>query len=150
MATSHDRGHPIRYDNPETGWYYADTRESIDVERLCIRCGRPPTPEGHDACLGHLEGVTSACCGHGVHKPIMIRSKKERIMEEKQEAVNALQKVYEMSIESLCPESFAGMEVGLAELARTRRLEWDLFSAAKAPALKLEDLIDAAESTPPA
>ena len=36
---------------------------------------------------------------------------KEKIMDEKQEAVNALQKVYEMSIESLCPESFTGMEV---------------------------------------
>ena len=50
---------------------------------------------------------------------------------EKQTEVDALQKVYDMSIESLCPESFAGMEVGLAELARTRRLKWDIFSAAK-------------------
>lgn len=32
----------------------------------CAHCGRAPTPEGHDACLGALPGVTAACCGHGV------------------------------------------------------------------------------------
>jgi hypothetical protein len=31
----------------------------------CTVCHLPPTPEGHDPCLGRLEGVTSACCGHG-------------------------------------------------------------------------------------
>jgi hypothetical protein len=29
----------------------------------CTVCDLPPTPEGHDPCLGTLEGVTSACCG---------------------------------------------------------------------------------------
>ena len=31
----------------------------------CTVCHLPPTPEGFDPCLGRLEGVTSACCGHG-------------------------------------------------------------------------------------
>ena len=31
----------------------------------CTVCHLPPTPEGHDPCLGTLPGVTSACCGHG-------------------------------------------------------------------------------------
>jgi hypothetical protein len=32
----------------------------------CRLCGLEPTQEGYDACLGHLAGATSACCGHGV------------------------------------------------------------------------------------
>jgi hypothetical protein len=31
----------------------------------CTLCHLPPTPEGHDPCLGTLPGVTSAFCGHG-------------------------------------------------------------------------------------
>jgi hypothetical protein len=34
-------------------------------ETICPKCNRPPTPEGHDACLGHIPGVRAACCGHG-------------------------------------------------------------------------------------
>lgn len=33
---------------------------------ICPKCKEPPTPEGYDACIGYVEGVTSACCGHGV------------------------------------------------------------------------------------
>ena len=36
---------------------------------ICPHCGNPPTPEGHDACLGTLKGVEYACCGHGVKGP---------------------------------------------------------------------------------
>jgi hypothetical protein len=32
----------------------------------CVKCGKLPTKEGHDACLGNLPGVIDACCGHGV------------------------------------------------------------------------------------
>jgi hypothetical protein len=35
----------------------------------CRLCGRPPTSEGYDACLGELRGAVSACCGHGVTEP---------------------------------------------------------------------------------
>ena len=72
MANGYQSGHKIVFDGR---WLYADTMTSISFERPCVRCGRLPTTEGYDACLGHIEGVTSACCGHGVHEPI-------RIMEE--------------------------------------------------------------------
>ena len=34
---------------------------------ICAKCGLPPTPEGHDGCLGTLpeDIVMNACCGHG-------------------------------------------------------------------------------------
>lgn len=50
-------------------WVYADTKQKCwgaNDRRPCKRCGKEPTPEGHDACIGHLEGVISACCGHGI------------------------------------------------------------------------------------
>lgn len=31
----------------------------------CGLCGKPRTPEGHDACIGTMPGVANACCGHG-------------------------------------------------------------------------------------
>lgn len=31
----------------------------------CGHCGLPRTKEGHDGCIGTLEGVKNACCGHG-------------------------------------------------------------------------------------
>ena len=34
--------------------------------KICIKCKKPPTPEGHDGCLGTLPGpIMNACCGHG-------------------------------------------------------------------------------------
>lgn len=65
-AKSHQRGWPIIYVN---NWVYKNTKEPITKERPCRRCNRLPTPEGHDACLGTIPGVTSACCGHGVEPP---------------------------------------------------------------------------------
>jgi hypothetical protein len=45
----------------------------VDLVKLpCTRCGRPPTREGYDACVGHVEGATSVCCGHGVEPPIIM------------------------------------------------------------------------------
>jgi hypothetical protein len=32
---------------------------------ICPKCHRKRSWRGHDACLGHLPGVVSACCGHG-------------------------------------------------------------------------------------
>ncbi len=49
------------------GWVYADGGKPVDEMRPCKKCGRKPTPEGHDACLGKMDGVVSACCGHGLH-----------------------------------------------------------------------------------
>lgn len=57
-------GHECEWDGRE--WIYADTRESADGHpRPCPQCGKLPTPEGYDACLGHIPGAASACCGHG-------------------------------------------------------------------------------------
>lgn len=55
----------------EGRWVYADTGKACwgpNDRRPCKKCGKEPTAEGHDACLGILPGVASACCGHGVYK----------------------------------------------------------------------------------
>ncbi|MHB8896921.1 MAG: hypothetical protein ACYC99_17340 [Candidatus Geothermincolia bacterium] len=66
---AHMRGH--FFEVGEEGCFFRDGAP-WDVRRPCKRCGRPPTPEGHDACLGHLPGVRSACCGHGVTPGLII------------------------------------------------------------------------------
>lgn len=72
MITSWKRGHKIVWHDGD--WYYADSELLSTDERPCVRCNKMPTPEGHDACLGHIQGVKSACCGHGVHAPIIARN----------------------------------------------------------------------------
>jgi hypothetical protein len=71
VISSFIRGHEIRFKSGQ--WLYADTGEPVEKERPCTRCGEMPTPEGHDACLGTLPGVKSACCGHGKSELILIR-----------------------------------------------------------------------------
>ena len=72
MITSYDRGHKIYLQNGF--WYYCDNNKILDPMRPCKRCGEKPTSEGYDACLGYLEDIESACCGHGVHEPIGINN----------------------------------------------------------------------------
>ncbi len=60
VARAFQRGQPIVFHNQ---WEYLDG-VPITVERACSRCERMPV-NGHDACLGTIPGVTSACCGHG-------------------------------------------------------------------------------------
>ena len=65
---SYLRGHKIRYDMKTKEWVYWDTEKPTDEtynERPCGNCGKKPTKEGHDACIGTLKGVINACCGHG-------------------------------------------------------------------------------------
>jgi len=31
----------------------------------CKHCGKYKTYEGHDSCIGELDGIINACCGHG-------------------------------------------------------------------------------------
>jgi hypothetical protein len=71
MITSYSRGHKIYFNGQ---WRYADNNQIVSEERPCIRCGKMPTKEGHDACLGKLNSVSHACCGHGVEKPYKILS----------------------------------------------------------------------------
>ena len=69
-ARSYSRGHAIIFRGRQ--WVYEDNETLVRDERECISCGNLPTPEGYDACLGHIEGATSACCGHGASEPIKI------------------------------------------------------------------------------
>jgi hypothetical protein len=58
------RGHTIIYNGKN--WKYEDTNEIVDENnpRPCKHCGKFPTKEDHDACLGILPNVQAACCGH--------------------------------------------------------------------------------------
>ena len=69
MITSYTRGCKIIFMNGV--WFYLDTMTPDDNSRPCKRCGKLPI-NGYDACLGHIDGVKSACCGHGVEKPYSI------------------------------------------------------------------------------
>lgn len=70
MITSYSRGHQITYRFNQ--WLYTDTMEPIkNNERSCIKCECYPDTQGHDACLGNLAGISSACCGHGISKRIL-------------------------------------------------------------------------------
>lgn len=70
MVKSFSRGHEIFWDGAY--WRFIDTGAIDDGARPCKRCGKSPTPEGYDACLGHIPGVMSACCGHGVEQPYIV------------------------------------------------------------------------------
>lgn len=60
------RGHTtVRFAGLEL---YLDTGERIlptPDDRPCGYCKLKRTAEDHDGCLQHLNGVVSACCGHG-------------------------------------------------------------------------------------
>jgi len=70
MITSHSRGNITIFKNGI--WVYEDGTPLEQEERPCARCGKMPTIEGYDACLGYVEGASSACCGHGVEKPYVV------------------------------------------------------------------------------
>lgn len=42
---------------------------------VCVKCGLPPTKEGHDGCLGTLDEsiVMNACCGHGLGRQAYVQ-----------------------------------------------------------------------------
>ena len=71
MVTSHSRGHEIYLDGMD--WRFADNNEIDDGLRICKRCECKPTKEGYDACLGHVVGATSACCGHGSEEGYIVK-----------------------------------------------------------------------------
>ena len=74
MATrAYVGSHAVTYEKDQ--WVFDDTNMQATyeelLERSCqcchkrfIRCS--VCQEIHDPCLGHLAGVTSACCGHGM------------------------------------------------------------------------------------
>jgi len=63
------RGWPI-YQDADGEWRFCDDDE-LTVEtwadRPCGQCGKHGSSADGlpDPCLGHLPGVTNACCGHG-------------------------------------------------------------------------------------
>ena len=71
MVIAYFRGHKAYYNGKD--WIYCDNGEPVTEERPCKRCGRPPTSEGYDACLGYIEGAVATCCGHGVEDGYILR-----------------------------------------------------------------------------
>ena len=65
MSSGKLRGHKMNFVGSE--WLYEDTGEPVTGnERGCGHCGKGNTEEGHDGCIGTLDNVMNACCGHGV------------------------------------------------------------------------------------
>lgn len=98
-ARSHERGHPIIA--IEGVWFYEDTGEKLEGNpRPCALCKCHPTKDGHDACLGQLSDVKSACCGHGVEPGYIIHNDGSldmivvRTREEHQKVVDWEKEVY--------------------------------------------------------
>jgi hypothetical protein len=66
MIKSKNRGNDIEFINDV--WIYSDTKESVAnnyMHKPCGYCRKTYTEEGHDGCLGTLQGLMNACCGHG-------------------------------------------------------------------------------------
>lgn len=55
--------------------YYTPDLAGSGQFGICIECKKPPSPEGHDGCLGTLPGkdIMNACCGHGLDKQAYIQ-----------------------------------------------------------------------------
>lgn len=73
---SYTRGHAV--ETIDGIWCFSDTKEPCreeekEFKRPCKHCGKSPTEDSHDACLGNLIGVRNACCGHGNHKEAYIQ-----------------------------------------------------------------------------
>ena len=74
MQRSYSRGWPIHYDG--TNWRYNDTKVIVNDSRPCKKCGHAPNKDGTDFCLGYINGISAACCGHGVTKKYFIKENK--------------------------------------------------------------------------
>lgn len=68
-ASGFKRGHRIVFDGAI--WRYEDGAPT-DHERPCPQCGHTAERDGPDPCLGWIDGLRSACCGHGVHGPYQV------------------------------------------------------------------------------
>lgn len=79
MSKSNAYGHEIEYDWNNNIWIYSDTKEPITNIKPCKHCGKLPTKEGYDNCIGELPNVKFACCGHGKDKPYAILNNGERL-----------------------------------------------------------------------
>lgn len=81
MIVAYIGGHAVTFRNGQ--YVYIDTGElaGYPPQRPCPECGMAYSrceacgDEAHDPCLGHLDGVGSACCGHGVERPYLRSSR---------------------------------------------------------------------------
>lgn len=63
MITTKIRGHLITSEDG-INWHYEDG-QPYGEDRPCASCGILAGSDEPDPCLGWLEGVDFACCGHG-------------------------------------------------------------------------------------
>ena len=71
VAKSQYRGHEIIYDEEINHWRFVSDDEELHdkivgnyIDVKCKHCEYYILPNNPDHCLGHLEGVIAACCGH--------------------------------------------------------------------------------------
>ena len=76
------RGHNIIVVNHI--YYYVDTGQNVadNPDRECGHCGKSNTIEGYDGCIGKIDGVMNACCGHGSKKESYIQYKVDACLKE--------------------------------------------------------------------
>jgi len=93
------RGHKAEYTSGVLR--YIDTGEEVNEKRPCPQCGNPPTEEGYDACIGHIPGAQSVCCGHGVERgyvlwdDMMGARTSQVIIDEIRDSLDLLQEIIE-------------------------------------------------------
>ena len=77
FALYHDRGNFIYQDLDKSPTVQRYVVDDVPVDeknpRPCARCGKHPTKDGVDACIGReIPGMRSTCCGHGVEDPYFV------------------------------------------------------------------------------
>ena len=92
MSHSKYRGHNIEFVNDI--WIYSDNKIPVseDKNRACGHCGKSQAKEGHDGCIGTLEGVMNACCGHGKTKEAYVQYPDKSVIRA-EEAMNVIKRV---------------------------------------------------------
>lgn len=85
-VTAYCRGWACYWSGEE--WLYVDNDSPLDERRPCKQCGKSPTPEGYDACLGELENVINACCGHGVEDGYIQMETSEMTEQQERKVIN--------------------------------------------------------------
>lgn len=74
-AKSYYRGHLIVWNGIQ--WLFADNGDALPSHggksRPCKKCGAEMSENEPDKCLGELNGVDNACCGHGIKSQSYIR-----------------------------------------------------------------------------
>lgn len=59
------RGNAVEWDGKT--WRLPNGSDATAAVLTCPECEVPMAPGDPDACLGKIEGIAGACCGHGKH-----------------------------------------------------------------------------------